>query len=155
MHSTFLDVFPYGIYGVVQLMWNPRRIEIISDRNIIIIIGTACCLLIIKMWLQLNIVFLKVCYFQSLLLAIIALPKEVIFLCVCHTTCKLLLYAQYDQSYFIESYSALNVTKKNHPSIHTAVNKNCFLQATSAPALLSVPLPSHHPSIPTSTYLTV
>ena len=76
MHSTFLDVFPYGIYGVVQLMWNPRRIEIISDRNIIIIIGTACCLLIIKMWLQLNIVFLKVCYFQSLLLAIIALPKK-------------------------------------------------------------------------------
>lgn len=39
---------------------------------------------------------LYIAHLQNQLLAVIGLPKEVIFLCVWHITCKMLLYAQYD-----------------------------------------------------------
>lgn len=66
---------------------------------------------------------LYIAHLQNLLLAIVGLPKEVIFLCVWHITCKILLYAQYGWPYFVESYSVLNGTKNTHPSIHTSLNK--------------------------------
>ena len=61
---------------------------------------------------------LYIAYVLKLLLAIIGLPKEVIFLCVWYITCKMLLYARYD-------CLSLNHTRgkwnEEHPSIFRGV----------------------------------
>ena len=85
---------------------------------------------------------LYIAYVQKLLLAIIGLPKEVIFLCVWHVTCKMLLYTYYDWPYCIESYSCyMEPRTPILPSMFHSITEES-LPAISAPSLLSVFLPS-------------
>lgn len=84
---------------------------------------------------------LYIAHLQNLLLAIVGLPKEVIFLCVWHITCKMLLYA-----HSMIGLISLNHTgvkwNQEHPSIHPYFTQSKkSVPATGAPALLSVFLP--------------